>query len=275
MGKRFAALSIVVALVAWPVFGQEVGPGQELPPPPAVVTKPDVKPPAATEPVVTPPAEATAPDETAPEPTAPVVAAPTPTAPTVTVPPVKPPSPNGPVAKGPAVPPEPAEEPPVITPILPIGDEVIPDVKPAETLPPDPDNAIGDCRPDTIYVRGPFGKARFSVDVAKTADDRAQGLMNVDSMPTSKGMLFVYPVPQPVSFWMKNTLIPLDMIFADSRGVVVRVHDSAVPGDETSIPGGDDVQFVLEINGGLAKMLGIKEGAELRHPQIRRAAWRC
>lgn len=257
MGKRFAALSFVVALVAWPVFGQEDGPqsepSNELPPPP-VASKPVVIAPGGTAPAVTPPVAKD-----------PVSQGP------VTQGPLE----TGPVAQGPVIQPVPVKEPEVIAPILPIGDEVIPDPEPADNLPPDPDNKIGACRPDTIYVRGDFGKARFGVDVAKTPDERAQGLMNVESMPASKGMLFVYPVPQPVAFWMKNTLIPLDMIFADSRGVVVKVHDSAVPGDETSIPGGNDVQFVLEINGGMARMLGITKGSELRHPEIRRAAWRC
>jgi uncharacterized membrane protein (UPF0127 family) len=77
-------------------------------------------------------------------------------------------------------------------------------------------------------------------------------------------------------FWMKNTLIPLDMIFADAAGRVTRVHAMAVPGDETPVEGGAGVQFVLEINGGLAERLGIAPGAELRHPAIGDgAAWPC
>ena len=105
---------------------------------------------------------------------------------------------------------------------------------------------------------------------------RSRGLMHRESMPRSAGMLFVYDKPQPVSFWMRNTLIPLDMIFMDETGVVQRVHDNAVPLDETGIKGGDDIQFVLEINGGLASRLGIVEGAELRHPAIGlNAAWPC
>jgi uncharacterized membrane protein (UPF0127 family) len=76
---------------------------------------------------------------------------------------------------------------------------------------------------------------------------------------------------------MKNTLIPLDMIFADETGRVTRVHANAVPGDTTPIDGGNDVRFVLEINGGLAKRLGIVPGAEMRHPSIPQdgAVWPC
>ena len=94
--------------------------------------------------------------------------------------------------------------------------------------------------------------------------------MFVEDLPRGEGMLFAYNSPQPVAFWMRNTLIPLDMIFLSPEGVVTRVHERAVPGDETPIPGGDEVQFVLEINGGLARALGIAEGSEARHPAHRR-----
>ena len=78
-------------------------------------------------------------------------------------------------------------------------------------------------------------------------------------------MLFVYEKPQHVSFWMENTLIPLDMVFLDAAGRVVRVHENAVPLDRTPIPSGEQVLAVLEINGGLARAIGIAPGAELRH----------
>lgn len=98
-----------------------------------------------------------------------------------------------------------------------------------------------------------------------------------ESLPPSAGMLFVYDRPGRPSFWMKNTLIPLDMIFADPSGRVTRVHAMARPGDTTPIPGGEGVQFVLEINGGLAARLGIAPGAEMRHPAVNQtqAAWPC
>jgi uncharacterized membrane protein (UPF0127 family) len=137
--------------------------------------------------------------------------------------------------------------------------------------------AASACSPGTLEVRGEFGQARFNVEVADDAAERSQGLMFRESMPLSAGMLFVYERPQRVSFWMRNTLIPLDMIFADARGVVTRVHAEAVPLDETPIDGGEGVQFVLEINGGLAAQLGLAPGAELRHPAIPAsvAAWPC
>ncbi len=109
---------------------------------------------------------------------------------------------------------------------------------------------------------------RFTVEVADDNAERRQGLMFRESMPASAGMLFVYDNPRHASFWMDNTLIPLDMVFADETGTVTRIHENAVPRDQTTIDGGQGVQFVLEINGGLARRLGIAEGAVLRHPAI-------
>ncbi|WP_460275892.1 DUF192 domain-containing protein [Celeribacter sp. ULVN23_4] len=126
--------------------------------------------------------------------------------------------------------------------------------------------AQSDCNIDEVIVSGEGLVARFSVEIADDAGERALGLMNRPEMAKSHGMLFVYEKPQPVAFWMANTLIPLDMIFTDRRGVVTRVHDNAKPLDRTPISGGDAVYAVLEINGGLAKRLGIVPGDVLRHP---------
>lgn len=124
------------------------------------------------------------------------------------------------------------------------------------------------CGPGRVEVTGDWGRATFRVAVADTAQARAQGLMFVEQMPLSEGMLFVYEAPKQASFWMRNTLIPLDIIFAGADGVVERVHANAVPLDETPIPGGDAIKYVLEINGGLAARIGIAAGDHLRHPAI-------
>lgn len=128
--------------------------------------------------------------------------------------------------------------------------------------------AEGLCAPDSVAVFAPEGesRARFTVEIADDAEERARGLMHRDSLAASQGMLFVYERPGAVSFWMENTLIPLDMIFVDQHGVVTRVHENAVPLDRTPIPGGAAVFAVLEINGGLSRALGIGEGDILRHP---------
>jgi uncharacterized membrane protein (UPF0127 family) len=126
--------------------------------------------------------------------------------------------------------------------------------------------ALATCSEDRVTVTGDFGRANFSVTVADDNAERSRGLMFVEEMPTMTGMLFVYETPRRASFWMRNTLIPLDMLFADPTGRITRIHENAVPLDETSIDGGEGVQFVLEINGGLAARLGIEEGDVMQHP---------
>ncbi len=133
------------------------------------------------------------------------------------------------------------------------------------------------CSDIRVDLRGDWGAARFTVEVADDEQERAVGLMNREEMPASSGMLFLYDTPQRVGFWMENTLIPLDMIFMGADGVVRKVHENAVPRDRSIIMGGDDILAVLEINGGMARALGIAEGSELRHPALDQAiaAWPC
>lgn len=139
-----------------------------------------------------------------------------------------------------------------------------------------PAHAAPPCSAGRVDFRWEGGNESFTVEVADDAAERAQGLMFREAMDPGQGMLFIYESPRAVSFWMKNTLIPLDMIFADELGRVTRVHSMAIPQDETPIEGGDGVQYVLEINGGLASRLGLEPGAEMRHPQIGPGAvWSC
>lgn len=125
--------------------------------------------------------------------------------------------------------------------------------------------AAAACAPNRVTLSGDKGEVSFTVEIADDPAERSQGLMFRASMPMSSGMLFVYDQPETVAFWMKNTLIPLDMIFLNEQGVVEKVHENAVPGDLTSIPGGDNILVVLEINGGLARRLGIEPGTKMRH----------
>ena len=124
------------------------------------------------------------------------------------------------------------------------------------------------CSDSVATVATDTAKVRFQVELAITAQDKAQGLMHRETLPDRAGMLFIYPNPQPVSFWMRNTLIPLDMIFIDDQGRVARVHHNAVPLDETPIYGGDAIKAVLEINAGLAKKYGISDTSMVVHPLI-------
>lgn len=138
------------------------------------------------------------------------------------------------------------------------------------------ETALAQCTIGRVDLRGEWGIASFSVEVADDPQERSLGLMHRDTMSASAGMLFVYDMPQSVSFWMRNTRIPLDMLFLDADGVVQKVHQNAVPFDETGIFGGDAIQYVLEINGGLAGQLGIVPGTALRHPLIGpNPVWPC
>jgi len=135
--------------------------------------------------------------------------------------------------------------------------------------------AVADCAPEVVDIRDADSTLRFKVEVVDDAAERARGLMYRETLPKFSGMLFVYEKPQPVAFWMKNTLIPLDMLFFDDAGRLVKIKSEARPHDETPVVGGDDIRFVLEINGGLAEELGIEPGAEMRHPAIEHPAWGC
>lgn len=126
--------------------------------------------------------------------------------------------------------------------------------------------AVAACSDNVVKVVGDFGQANFKVDLADDEQERARGLMFVENMPTMKGMLFVYEQPRRATFWMRNTLIPLDMLFISPEGAITRIHENAIPLDETAIDGGEGVLAVLEINGGLAERLGITAGAMIQHP---------
>jgi uncharacterized membrane protein (UPF0127 family) len=134
------------------------------------------------------------------------------------------------------------------------------------------------CTPGMVELRSAAGTVmRFTVELADDEAERALGLMNRAQMASSAGMLFAYQNPQHSYFWMKNTLIALDMIFADATGTVTHVHSNAKPLDTTPIDGGDNVTYVLEINGGLAKRLGLAEGAVMRSAVMdqTQAVWPC
>ncbi|HEY0526602.1 MAG TPA: DUF192 domain-containing protein [Stellaceae bacterium] len=103
-------------------------------------------------------------------------------------------------------------------------------------------------------------KHRFAIELAETPEQMAQGLMFRRSMASDAGMLFDYHRVQPVSFWMKNTLIPLDMIFIEPDGRIAGMHERAVPLSLTPIQFDQPVRAVLELNGGTADRLGIKPG---------------
>ncbi len=106
---------------------------------------------------------------------------------------------------------------------------------------------------------------RFDVELALTPEQQAQGLMHREEMAADAGMLFVFEPERPVSFWMRNTLISLDMLFVGGDGRIVNIGERTVPLSEESVPSDGPVRAVLEINGGLSDMLGIRPGDKVVH----------
>lgn len=114
-----------------------------------------------------------------------------------------------------------------------------------------------------VELVGANASHRFQVEVADDAASRARGLMHRTLLPRDEGMLFLFEAPSKVAFWMRNTLIPLDILFI-REDRVIHIHHDAQPHDETHIVAPEPVDQVLEINGGLARELGIAAGDRLR-----------
>ncbi|SNR45608.1 DUF192 domain-containing protein [Paracoccus sediminis] len=130
------------------------------------------------------------------------------------------------------------------------------------------------CAPDRVIFETPGGPVPIAVEVADDDAERARGLMYRRTLSEGTGMLFIYDDPRTVSFWMRNTYIPLDLVFLDQGGVIRHIRRNAVPLDETPIPGaaaGDpepERQMVLEIGGGEADRLGLAVGQPMAHPRL-------
>jgi uncharacterized membrane protein (UPF0127 family) len=105
---------------------------------------------------------------------------------------------------------------------------------------------------------------RFRVEVADNDATRERGLMFRKSLDPDAGMLFDFKSEQNVSFWMKNTLIPLDLLFIDKDGYIINLAAQATPMSEANIPSGGQVLGVLEIKGGRAAELGIEPGDRVK-----------
>ena len=115
---------------------------------------------------------------------------------------------------------------------------------------------------------------RFKVEIADDEPERQNGLMNRPSMARDRGMLFQFPIEGERSFWMKNTYIPLDIIYIAKDGRIVSIAARTTPFSEAPIPSMGAANGVLEINGGLAEELGIKAGDTVKHPFFRNTGQR-
>ncbi len=110
----------------------------------------------------------------------------------------------------------------------------------------------------------------FQVEVARNDADRAQGLMFRRSMPADRGMLFDFGRVEPVAMWMQNTYLSLDMLFIRPDGTIARIAANTEPLSTRTIPSGEPILAVLELNAGTAARLGIRAGDRVEHPLFRR-----
>ncbi|WP_332700506.1 DUF192 domain-containing protein [Devosia sp.] len=119
-----------------------------------------------------------------------------------------------------------------------------------------------------LVLHSSTGEHSFNVEIVDTPETRAEGLMFRQELADDAGMLFDFKEERQVSFWMRNTFIPLDMIFVGADGVVKTIHVNARPQDPTSIPSQVPVQFVLEIPGGRSVEIGLQPGDTMEHPLV-------
>ena len=128
----------------------------------------------------------------------------------------------------------------------------------------------GGCRrkpvSDLATVRMQIGKDTFTLEVADTEPVRQYGLMHRDSMPSDHGMLFVFPDERRLGFWMKNTRIPLDIIYVDASGKVVSIHQMK-PYDLRTTKSDGPAKYAIEMNEGRAAATGIKPGDQVQIPK--------
>jgi uncharacterized membrane protein (UPF0127 family) len=132
-----------------------------------------------------------------------------------------------------------------------------------------PARAVAQVALEPLTIETKAGPRRFDVEVARTDADRAQGLMYRRSMPSDRGMLFDFARVEPVSMWMQNTYLSLDMLFIRADGTIARIAADTEPLSTRVIPSGEPVLAVLELVAGTAKRLGIAAGDLVRHPLFR------
>jgi uncharacterized membrane protein (UPF0127 family) len=135
------------------------------------------------------------------------------------------------------------------------------------TLPlSDPAGTLAAQELQQLEIATKTGVQIFGVEMAVTPEEQAKGLMFRRELPEKQGMLFDFHREQPTSFWMKNTYIPLDMIFIRADGRILRIAENTVPLSEALVPSGGPVRAVLEVIAGTAKKLGIAPGDRVTHP---------
>jgi uncharacterized membrane protein (UPF0127 family) len=120
----------------------------------------------------------------------------------------------------------------------------------------------------TLVLKTDSGRHSFTIELANTPAERALGLMYRRALPADAGMLFLYDKPQPLTMWMRNTFIPLDMVFIGVDGKVHRIESRTEPFSTQLISSEGAVQGVLELNAGTAANIGLKAGDEVVYPGL-------
>lgn len=120
--------------------------------------------------------------------------------------------------------------------------------------------AVAAARLDRLTITTSHGPKRFRVEVARTLEQQERGLMYRDSVAPDSGMIFPFDPPQEISFWMKNTRVPLDMLFIRADGTIARIAAMTTPYSLDLVPSGEPAAAVLEIAGGRSAALGIAPG---------------
>lgn len=123
---------------------------------------------------------------------------------------------------------------------------------------------------EALEVVTSSGRTRFFVEIADNDAEREKGLMFRKEVPPDRGMLFDFKTPREVAFWMKNTLIPLDIIYIQKDGTVLSIARNTTPHSETPIPSGGPVVGVLELAGGRAAEIGLLPGDRIEHRIFKR-----
>ncbi|MEM7270494.1 MAG: DUF192 domain-containing protein [Pseudomonadota bacterium] len=131
------------------------------------------------------------------------------------------------------------------------------------------------CAPDSVEVKTRGGAVAYQVEIADTQAERARGLMFREEMAPDEGMFFIFQDVRERAFWMRNTPLPLDIIYINKRGVICSIAENTTPFSDAPIPSGCAAAYVLEVNAGQSAARGLKVGAPVRHPAMNKPVWAC
>jgi uncharacterized protein len=124
-------------------------------------------------------------------------------------------------------------------------------------------------RRESLTLVTAAGEKKIDIEIAESSEEKSMGLMFRTALPDTQGMLFPYLPPQEITMWMRNTYIPLDMVFIRADGIIHRIEVRTEPLSEKVVASSGDVTAVLELAGGASERLGIKAGDTVVHPHFK------